>query len=311
MDTACRTAFLAYCKGMNLSDKTTLAYDRSLAFLESFLIRRGKSLAEASAADITDFIAEHSEWSPATTANRLSAYRTFYNWAEIKHLLPKGSPMLEIRTPRQRVKKNKPSVSCADAELLKETRRTYRNGVARAGDLRDRCLIALIFDTGIRVAEAVSLNVSHIRSMDPQRREFVYVGKGGSEYSWFVTEPIYELLMNYLRTHPDPCPDSPLFLNRYGGRLSVRSVQKMLNVRGNAVLGKHLHPHMLRRGFGNAFYEASGHDIYATSQAMHHSSIATTQGYLAVSGDKLKEIVDSGMTQKKSFRRAAAQQPAS
>ena len=306
MDDACRTAFLACCRGMNLSDKTVPAYDRSLAFLESFLLQRGKTLTEASPADITDFIAAHTEWSPATTANRLSAFRTFYNWAEIKHLLPEGNPMLEIRTPKQHIRKNKPSVSSADAELLKETRRTRRDGAARVGDLRDRCLIALIFDTGIRVAEAVSLNVSHIRSMDPQRREFVYVGKGGSEYSWFVTEPIYELLMNYLRTHPDPSPDKPLFLNKYGGRLSVRSVQKMLAVRGDAVLGKHLHPHMLRRGFGNAFYEASGHDIYATSQAMHHSSVATTQGYLAVSGDKLKEIVDNGMTQQRS-----AKQPAS
>lgn len=70
----------------------------------------------------------------------------------------------------------------------------------------------------------------------------------------------------------------------------------MLNVRGKQILGKHLHPHMLRRGFGNAFYEASGHDIYATSQAMHHKSVETTQEYLAVSNDKLKSIMDTSMS---------------
>lgn len=295
MENTALNTYLAYCQAIKMADDTISAYERSLRFLECFLAAVNKPLTDASPADITDFIASHPEWSASTIANRLAAYRGFYAWAQLKGLLS-VNPMLEIRTPKLRVRRNKPFVSGEDMRLLQETRRTRRDGIAREGDLRDRCLISLIYDTGIRVAEAVSLNVAHIQKMDPQRREFVYVGKGGSEYSWFVTEPIYELLMSYLRIHPNPTPDSPLFLNRYGQRLSVRSVQKMLAARGQQVLGKHLHPHMLRRGFGNAFYEASGHDIYATSQAMHHSSVATTQGYLSVSGDRLKTIVDSGMT---------------
>lgn len=288
-------SFLNYCRALKMSNASVSAYARSLSFFDAFLASRGKTLAQAVSADVTDFIAEHQDWSASTICNRLSALRTFYAWATIKELLPNGNPMPDVRSPKQHVKRNKPTVSGEDVQLLRDTRRTCRDGSARQGDLRDRCLIALIYDTGIRVAEVVSLNVGHITSMDPQRREFIYTGKGGSEYSWFVTIPVYELLMNYLRTHPNPEPDSPLFLNRYGGRLSQRSVQKMLHVRGEQVLGRRLHPHMLRRGFGNAFYEASGHDIYATSQAMHHCNVTTTQGYLSISGDRLKEIVDDSM----------------
>lgn len=285
--------YLSYCRAMNMAEKTIEAYGRSLRFLESFLATRNKQLSEARQEDLLDFITANSSWGPSTIANRLAAFRSYFKWAEGKRLLKGDNPMKAIRAPKQHVKRNKPSVTQDEVQLLQDSRRTHRDGTARPGDLRDRCLIALIYDTGIRVAEAVSLNVQHLQDMDPKRREFVYKGKGGSEYSWFVTEPIYELLMNYLRVHPSPTSESPLFLNRYGKRLSIRSVQKMLATRGNQVLGKKLHPHMLRRGFGNAFYQASGHDIYATSQAMHHSSVATTQGYLSISGDQLKAIVDA------------------
>ena len=263
MDATPLTAFLSYCQALKMSNASVSAYRRSLSFFDAFLASRGKSLTQAAAADVNDFIAEHRDWSASTICNRLSALRTFYTWAEIRNLLPTGNPMSGVRSPKQHVKRNKPTVSGEDVQLLCDTRRTCRDGSSRQGDLRDRCLIALIYDTGIRVAEVVSLNVSHLTSMDPKRREFIYTGKGGSEYSWFVTE---------------------------------RSVQKMLHIRGDQVLGRRLHPHMLRRGFGNAFYEASGHDIYATSQAMHHRNVTTTQGYLSVSGDRLKEIVDTSLT---------------
>lgn len=297
--------YLAYSAAIKMATRTLEAYARSLNLFSSFLAGREKQLVEADAGDVMDFIAANSEWSAATIANRLAAFRSFYRWAASQKLIADAGFLSKVSKPKIHARRNKPTVSHEEVEILRDTRRTTKNGTARMGDLRDRCLISLIYDTGIRVTEVVSLNVSHIQNMDPQRREFVYKGKGGSEYSWFVTEPIYELLMSYLRTHPNPVPDSPLFLNRYGGRLSVRSVQKMLKTRGDEVLGRHLHPHMLRRGFGNAFYEASGHDIYLTSQAMHHSSIATTQGYLSVSDDKLKWVVDTGMTAGKGKKESA------
>lgn len=287
--------YLAYSAAIKMAKRTLEAYTRSLNLFDFFLAGREKQLIEADASDVMDFIAANSKWSATTIANRLAAFRSFYRWAASQKLIADAGFLSKIPKPKIHAKRNKPTVSQEEVATLRDTRRTTRDGSARMGDLRDRCLIALIYDTGIRVTEAVSLNVSHIQNMDSNRREFANVAKGGSECSWFVTEPIYELLMSYLRTHPNPEPESPLFLNRYGQRLSVRSVQKMLAVRGDQVLGRHLHPHMLRRGFGNAFYEASGHDIYATSEAMHHSSIATTQGYLSVSSDKVKQIVDTGM----------------
>lgn len=285
-------AFLQYYAALKMSGATIGSYRQSLRFFSAFLEERGKTLCEATAADVNDFIAAHAEWTASTIANRQSALRSFYKWAQTQHMLAGDNPMLPIRSPRQHQVRNKPYVHEDEARLLRETRRTYRNGTSRAQDLRDRCLIALIYATGLRVAEVASLNVGHIRGMDPTHRSFIYRGKGGSEQTWYLNAEIYGMLTRYLRTLDATNPGAPLFSNRYGKRLSIRSIQKILADRGRKVLGRPIHPHMLRRGFGNAFYTASGYDIHATSQALHHANIATTQGYLAVDSESLMRIVD-------------------
>lgn len=295
-------AYLDYCRAIKLSDRTVSGYARSLQLFLGGLQSHGKTLPQASGADAVDFIAVHPNWDAATVSNRLSALRGYYKWAELKRLLPGDNPMLGIRSPKPKVVKNKPSVTREEAYLLTQARRTRKDGSALATDLRDRCLIALIADTGLRVSEAASLNIGHIRRMDPNQREFVYVGKGGSEQTWYMTADVYQMLSRYIDALPDAELTAPLFRNRDGGRLSVRSIQLILQRRGASVLNRHVHPHMLRRGFGNAFYAASGKDIYATSQAMHHTNIATTQGYLSIQPGELKNIVDGMSTNKPSSR---------
>ena len=291
-------AYLQYCAAMKLSKASINNYSRALTFFADHLASHDRSLTSAQPRDVTDFMTAHADWDAATTANRLSALRGFYKWAQIRGILDGENPMLEIRSPKQHQKRNKPTVTQDEVHLLLETQRIHRDGTALPTDLRDRCIIALIYDTGIRVAEVASLNVGHIQSMDAEKREFVYVGKGGSEYTWYVTPDVYEMLLRYINTLDTPEPEQPLFCNRGGQRLSIRYIQKILADRGKNVLGRHLHPHMLRRGVGNAFYSASGHDIYATSQALHHASVTTTQGYLAVGQDNLRKIMD-GMSAKR------------
>ena len=284
--------YLEYCRALKMSAQTISNYERGLRFFGAYLDQQGKTLPLAQSADVNGYIAAHPEWTAATTANRLSALRGFYKWMQIQRLLPDVDPMLEVRAPRQRLTRNKPSVSREEALLLTAARHTRRDGIAFATDLRNRCLMSLIYDTGLRVSEAASLNLGTIRRMDPRRREFIFTGKGGSEYFGYLSPDAYAMLSAYADAQADAPDSRALFVNRGGERLSVRSIQKLIAASGKRVLNRRLHPHMLRRGFGNAFYEASGHDIYATSQAMHHASVTTTEEYLAVSPEHLKKVVD-------------------
>lgn len=284
--------YLDYCRAVKLSLATISNYRRGLLFFSDYLKSEGKSLTNAQTADVANYITLHPEWDTATVCCRLSALRSFYQWAQVQHLLTGENPMLSIRSPKHRICQNKPSVTAEEMRLLTQTRYVRKNGQAYSTDLRDRCLIALIADSGLRVTEAASLTVGQILGMDPRQRAFTYIGKGGGEYRWYLSEDVYHMLLHYVRTLGEPDGNQPLFINRDGKRLSVRSMQQILKRRGQDILGRRVHPHMLRRGFGNAFYEASGHDIYATSQAMHHANITTTQGYLGISPETLKGIVD-------------------
>ena len=212
--------------------------------------------------------------------------------------MPDGDPTLLIEGPKVKAKRNKPQVDTKEAQLLTETRYTKRDGTALSTDMRDRCIIALARGTGLRVSEVASLNAGMVLNMNPSTREFFYIGKGGAEYSWYLTADVYDMLHSFLSHENITDPSCPLFANRDGTRLSVRSIQKIIAKRGQQVLGKAVHPHMLRRGYGNEFYEKSGKDIYATKEALHHNSVTTTEGYLGIGKDRLKIIVD-GMSAKR------------
>ena len=285
--------YIHYCRTMKLSDKTIENYQRGIEFFCTFLQSEGKGIDMAQPGDILNYLGANPSWSTPTIQIRLAALRSYYRWAQIYHLLPGDNPMLQVRAPKTKKKRNKTTVDREEVYLLTETRRTHRDGTAFRTDLRDRTLIMLLADTSLRVAEAHSLNCRHVLEMDPERRELITVGKGGSENVWLVSLEVYDLLKRYLEVERATDPDRPLFVNRDGGRLSIRSMQIIVQKRGEQVLGRRLHPHMLRHYYGNRFYEASGHDIYATKEAMHHSDVSTTEGYLSIVPDRLKDIKDS------------------
>ncbi len=161
--------------------------------------------------------------------------------------------------------------------------------------LRDRCILELLFSTGLRVSELVSLDTDKINL---KTREFGIIGKGGKARVVFITKEASLFLDRYLRSRLDKF--KPLFI-RYGGKMGVttddnslrltsRSIQRIVKkyVR-KAKLPVDATPHTLRHSMATDLLRA-GADLRSVQEILGHKNIATTQVYTHVTDKRLKEI---------------------
>ena len=162
--------------------------------------------------------------------------------------------------------------------------------------LRDRALIELLFSSGLRVSELVSLNRDHI---NPTKREFTIRGKGSKDRPAFVSASAYQRVSDYLDARDDPLPALFLSYSRNKGpattdgnyrRLSARSVQRIVDKYTRlAGITKHVSPHTLRHSFATDLL-MNGADIRSVQVMLGHSDISTTQIYTHVTDSHLKEV---------------------
>jgi site-specific recombinase XerD len=161
--------------------------------------------------------------------------------------------------------------------------------------LRDKAVLELLFSTGMRVSELVSLDVDDVNL---KTREMSVMGKGGKIRVVFISDDAADSLANYLGIREDAY--KPLFIRYAGGktsaldgedlRLTVRSIQKIVKRYARKVgLAVEPSPHTLRHTFATDLLRR-GADIRAVQELLGHSNIATTQIYTHVTNPQLKEI---------------------
>jgi len=158
---------------------------------------------------------------------------------------------------------------------------------------RDRAILELMYSCGLRVSELVSLNREDLNL--PERLIKVK-GKGGKErilpMGTKAREAIndYLLLSNSSEKNAESC--TALFLNNRGGRLTTRSIARMINKYVNRSSFFHpVHPHAIRHTFATHMLDA-GADLRTIQEFLGHSSLSTTQKYTHVSIDRLMEVYD-------------------
>lgn len=158
-------------------------------------------------------------------------------------------------------------------------------------DFRDHLLFELIFSTGLRVSEAVSLNIS---SPDMQARQIKVLGKGDKERIVLFSQECHKSLHYYIdrvREQFRPAAgEEALFLNFQGKRLTSRGVNYLLDKRvKETALVKKVSAHALRHSFATSLLK-NGADIRTVQTLLGHSQLSTTQIYTHLGLDELKDM---------------------
>ncbi len=164
--------------------------------------------------------------------------------------------------------------------------------------LRDRAFLELLYASGLRVGELVSLDWN---DLDLDGRVLRVLGKGGKERMVPFGKPAAEALRAWRRAAASrPAPDArerdvdAVFLNSRGGRLTDRSVRRLLDrYADSAQLPPGIHPHTLRHTFATHLLEG-GADLRAIQELLGHSSLATTQKYTHLEIERLLQVYREG-----------------
>ena len=273
----------------NLSPATLRAYHREVVGLVEFLESElGVSTPGAvRGVHIRSYLAHlHSRHlAPRSVARALAAVRTYFRF-----VVTEGEAALNPaeRVPHPRAEQKTPEA--AGRYAIEELLEGFPDSAAGR---RDRAVVELLYGAGLRVGELVSLDLGDLQL---EQRLVRVRGKGRKERLVPFGRPAAAAIDHYLPErarwrHKDPARDGePLFVNQRGGRLSDRSVRRILEraVQRTADLNR-LHPHALRHAFATHLLEA-GMDLRAIQELLGHSSLATTQIYTRVDLAHLMEV---------------------
>lgn len=233
-----------------------------------------------------------------TVMRRISSLRSFFKFCVREHYL-KSNPTSGIRGPK-RTKPLPTVLSGDDVETLLKSIQT--DETQNAMDYRDRAILETLYSTGMRVSELVSLNVDDI---DLNSDSLRVTGKGRRQRIVFLGKYAKTALDDYLRHARNELLQSAraesekgeiqnaLFLNmRNGGRLTQRSIQRMINQRSlDAGLLISPTPHTLRHSFATHLLD-NGADLRTIQELLGHKRLSTTEIYTHVSTARLKEVYE-------------------
>jgi len=275
---------------------TLLAYGRDLKDFAGWLARRGGDPAAAGRADVEAYLidCEAAGLARTTRARRLSAIRQFFRFA-VEEGWRRDNPAIEIAGPG-RDRRLPGTLSRAETlALIEAAPRIGRNGAER---VRNACLIELLYATGLRVSELVSLPVAAVRG-DP--RMILVRGKGGRERMVPLSQPARAALAAWLALRDaegGPAqgrPKGARFLfpsSSAAGHLTRVHLFGLVKAMAAAagIAPARVSPHVLRHAFATHLLEG-GADLRVIQTLLGHADVATTEIYTHVANASLRELV--------------------
>jgi len=237
--------------------------------------------------DLRSYLAalRRANYSRATVARKIATLRSFYKFLARRGEVERN-PVKIIRTPRQE-KRLPRFLTPADVERLLNAPKG-RDLLS----LRDAAMLEVLYSTGMRVSELVSMNLEDI---DPIGEVVRVRGKGRRERLAPLGSYAMTALHKYLdaRAGADARDAKAVFINRHGERLNVRSVRrKLAKYLAMAGLDPHVSPHTLRHSFATHMLER-GADLRAVQELLGHRSLSSTQIYTHVTAGRLKQIYEA------------------
>jgi integrase/recombinase XerC len=215
--------------------------------------------------------------SPRSVARRLAALRRFFRH-QIELGAQSADPTLGLRPPRAA----RPLPKFVDEAGMLRVLEVPDRRTARGR--RDRAVLELLYGTGIRLAELIGLDRSDV---DFEAETLRVLGKGSKERILPLTGMVKRTLADFAARSPAPHPDAgghvPFFTGPGGGRLSRRTVQRLVgDAIRRAAAASQASPHVLRHSFATHLLNA-GADLRAVQELLGHSRLSTTQVYTHVS----------------------------
>lgn len=270
-----------------LASATLANYARALDVLFSLL--QEKPLASLDPAQVRRFVSTlHAKGlSPRSLALVLSSWRGCFRWLA-RHRGFKSNPALGIRAPK--------AARPLPKALTVEAAQQLLGGEEKGGPglQRDRAMFELLYSSGLRLAELVSLNVDDGR-LDLAQSEVTVTGKGSKTRIVPVGASAREALRRWLSIRRELAApgEKALFVGSRGRRIAPAVVGARLKawaLRRN--LAEHVHPHMLRHSFASHVLQSS-QDLRAVQEMLGHASISTTQVYTHLDFQALAKVYDA------------------
>ncbi|MCH7517479.1 MAG: tyrosine recombinase XerC [Candidatus Dadabacteria bacterium] len=216
-------------------------------------------------------------------SRKLASIRTFFEFL-IRNGTIKSNPAKLVPTPKG--EKRLPTFLTVD-EVVKLVETPGSDNVYES---RDRAILELLYSCGLRVSELVGINLNNL---DLTSMSVKVLGKGNKERMVPLGSKACTAIKTYLRQRLDLKPeDDYLFVNSRGGRLSTRSIDRIIK-KYAAISGipKNISPHVLRHTFATHLL-GGGADLRAIQEMLGHKSLSTTQRYTHISIEKIMEIYD-------------------
>jgi len=227
-----------------------------------------------------------SRYSRSSIARKLATLRSFY-----KYLVRTGelvsSPVSVIRTPKQAKRLPK----CLAVEQIEALLKATEDGAFLGA--RDRAILEVLYSAGLRISELVALDLTDLDEFGEVVR---VMGKGRKERLAAVGAHAMAALHSYLSmraaTFGEAHADDPLFVNKFGKRLSDRSIRRKLNKYLRiAGIPTDVSPHTLRHSFATHMLD-NGADLRSVQEMLGHRSLSTTQIYTHLTAGRLKDVYE-------------------
>ena len=274
-----------------LSPKTGMAYETDMKEFMTFLneyLGTTIDLSDLKKLQVSDFRAflvwkTDQKISRASIARNMSAIRNFFKYLTRNDIL-ENTAVLAIRSARKAKILPKP-LSLTDAERFLEAAKTMNKKSWEAK--RDVALYTLLYGAGLRIAEALNLNV---RDFPLGNDSMIITGKGNKQRLIPLLPAVRQAVKTYLKATPYKKSDAPLFVGARGDRLNpgvvqrnVRFIRRMLNLPDTVT------PHALRHSFATHLLQGGG-DLRTVQELLGHSSLSATQRYTEITTEQLQEV---------------------
>jgi tyrosine recombinase XerC len=278
----------------NYSNYTIVSYRNDLIqffnYLKLYRILKDDKIEYVDRSVMRKYIVylKKSDYSARSISRKISTVRSFFKFC-LREGIIKVNPTINLITPK--IDKKLPYfLYLQEVNKLIET--PLKNTIF---GIRDRAILELLYGTGIRVGELVNLNICNI---DLYEKTIIVFGKGSKERILPLGNPSIRAIQEYLTSRNlfekkifvNKNDLEALFLNRLGGRLTTRSIRRIIiKYMKMAGLNKKISPHVLRHSFATHLL-GGGADLRSVQELLGHKSLSTTQIYTHITKERLKTI---------------------